>query len=134
EALASEDPGVPVSVSDAMLSRLARLTPAARTVVELVSVVPAKAELWLLNASVNPTTEALEECINSGMLLLDNGAVGFRHELARRAVEDSLPAPRLHSLHAQVLKVLLSREAEGQLARIVHHAQKSGDAAAVIEY
>jgi len=134
EALASQDPGVPVSVSDAMLSRLARLTPAARGVVELVSVVPTKAELWLLKESINPTTAALEECISAGMLLLDHGAIGFRHELARRAVEDSLAATRLHSLHAQVLKALLSRGAEARLARIVHHAEKSGDAAAVLEY
>ena len=134
EALASQDPGVPVSVSDAMLSRLARLTSAARAVVELVSVVPTKAEVWLLNESINPTSAALEECISAGMLLLDNAAIGFRHELARRAVEDSLPAPRLHSLHALVLKALLSRGAEGQLARIVHHAEKSGDATAVLEY
>lgn len=134
EALVSQDPGVPVSVSDAMLSRLARLTTSARAVVELVSVVPTKAELWLLNESIKPTTAALEECISAGMLLLDNGAIGFRHELARRAVEDSLPAPRLHSLHAFVLKALLSRGAEGQLARIVHHAEKCGDAAAVLEY
>jgi len=134
EALASQDSGVPVSVSDAVLSRLARLTPTARAVVELVSVVPTKAELWLANESINPTTAALEECVSAGMLLLDNGAIGFRHELARRAVEDFLPAPRLHSLHAQVLKALLGRGAEGQLARIVHHAEKSGDAAAVLKY
>src|SRR5262249_29447818 len=38
EALASQDPGVPVSVSDAMLSRLSRSTPAVRAVVEFVSV------------------------------------------------------------------------------------------------
>ena len=134
EALESQDPGVPVSVSDAMLSRLARLTPAARAVVELVSVVPTKAELWLLDESINPTTAALEECISAGILLLDNGAIGFHHELARRAVEDSLAATRLHSMHAQVLTALVSRGAEGQLARIVHHAEKSGDAAAVLEY
>ena len=134
EALASQEPGVPVSVSDAMLSRLARLTPGARAVVELVSVVPTKAEVWLLNESINPTTAALEECISAGMLLLDNDAIGFRHELARRAVEDSLAAPRLQSLHAQVLKALLSRGAGGQLSRIVHHSAKSADAAAVLEY
>ena len=134
EALASQDAGVPVSVSDAMLSQLARLTPAARAVVELVSVVPTKAELWLLNDSLNHASAALEECIATGILSLDNGVIGFRHELARRAVEDSLPAPRPHSLHAQVLQALLSRGAEGQLARIVHHAAKSGDAAAVVEY
>ena len=134
EALASDDPGVPVSVSDAILSRLARLTPAARAVVELVSVVPTKAEAWLLNESINPSNAALEECIGAGMLLLDNGTVGFRHELARRAVEDSLAASQLHSLHAQVLKTLLGHSAEGRLARIVHHAAKSGDASAVLEY
>lgn len=134
EALASQDSGVPASVSDALLSRLARSTPAARAVVELVSVVPTRAELWLLNESINPTTAALEECTGAGILLLDDGAIGFRHELARRAVEDSLPAPRLHSLHARVLKALLGRGGEGQLARIVHHAEKSGDAAAVLEY
>lgn len=134
EALASHEPGVPASVSDAMLSRLARLSPAARGVVELVSVVPAKAELWLLNASINPSPEALEECVSAGILRLDNDAIGFRHELARRAVEDSLPTPRLHSLHAQVLKALLSRNAADQLARVVHHAEKSGDAAAVLQY
>ncbi|HSD46337.1 MAG TPA: AAA family ATPase, partial [Pyrinomonadaceae bacterium] len=64
EALASEDQGVPVSVSDAVLSRLARLSPAARAVVELVSVVPAKVEMWLLNESIGPTTAVLEECAN----------------------------------------------------------------------
>ena len=134
EALASDDQGVPESVSDAVLSRLARLTPAARAVVELVSVVPAKAELWLLDETVNPTTALLEECVDAGILLLDTVAVGFRHELARRAVEDSLPAPRAQSLHGKVLQALLSRGAESHLARVVHHAAKSGDAAAVLEY
>lgn len=134
EALASQDSGVPVSVSDAMLARIARLSAAARSVVEFVSVVPAKAELWLLNDSINPATATLEECISAGILSVDNEAIGFRHELARRAVEDSLPAPRLHSLHAQVLKTLLTRDAETQLARVVHHAEKGGDAVAVLEY
>ncbi|MEN3330285.1 MAG: hypothetical protein V7638_5092 [Acidobacteriota bacterium] len=134
EALASHDRGVPVSVSDAVLSRLARLTPAARAVVELTSVVPAKTELWLVNESINPTTAVLEECADAGILLVDNAAIGFRHELARRAVEDSLPAPRAQTLHAKVLKALLSRGAESQLARVVHHATKSGDTSVVLEY
>jgi len=134
EALASEDQGVPVSVSDAVLSRLVRLTPAARAVVELISVVPAKAEVWLLNESINPATDVLEECADAGILVLDNTSIGFRHELARRAVEDSLPAPRAQSMHAKVLKALLSRGAPSDLARVVHHAAKSGNASAVLEY
>jgi DNA-binding CsgD family transcriptional regulator/tetratricopeptide (TPR) repeat protein len=134
EALASQDQGVPASVSDAVLSRLARLTPAARGVAELISVVPAKAELWLVKESVNPDTAVLEECAEAGILLVDDVSIGFRHELARRAVEDSLPAPRAQSMHAKVLQALLTRGAENQLARVVHHAAKSSDAAAVLEY
>ena len=132
EALAGDDQGVPVSVSDAVLSRLARLSPDARALVELISVVPARAELWLLNESISPSTAVLEECANAGILLLDNTAIGFRHELARRAVEDSLPAPRAQSLHAKVLQALLSRESE--LARVVHHAANANDASAVLQY
>jgi ATP/maltotriose-dependent transcriptional regulator MalT len=134
EALASEDHGVPVSVSDAVLARLARLTPAARSVVELVSAVPAKGEMWLVNETLNPPSAVLEECANAGILLMDNASIGFRHELARRAVEDSLPAPRAQSMHAKVLNALLRRGGETQLARVVHHAANSGDASAVLEY
>ena len=134
EALASNDPGVPVTVSDAVLSRAARLSASARAVLELVSVVPAKAEMWLIIETVNAATTAIEECLNAGMLLSDGEAISFRHELARRAIEDSLAAPRRQSLHARVLKALLKRGPEGQLARIVHHAAKAGDGSAVLEY
>src|SRR6185369_8074906 len=80
EALASQDQGVPVSVSDAVLSRLARLTPGARGVVELISVVPAKTEMWLLNETIKPTTALLEECADAGILLLHTEWICFRHE------------------------------------------------------
>ena len=134
EALASNEPGVPINVSDAVLSRVARLSPVARAVVELVSVVPARTELRLLEDILNPATAVVEECLNAGILLLDGDAIGFRHELARRAVEDSLPATRAHRLHALVLQSLLKDAPEKQLPQIVHHAAKSGDAAAVLKY
>ena len=134
EALASKEPGVPVTVSDAVLSRATRLSPAAREVLELVSVVPAKTEMWLLNDTIRPTTEVLEECISGGMLRSDGDALAFRHELARRATEDSLAAPRRQSLHALVFKALVDRRSEAMLARIVHHAAQAGDAAAVLEF
>ena len=134
EALAGNDSGVPENVSDAVLSRVGRLSAAARAVVELVSVIPARAESWLVDDTIKPATTVLEECINAGMLLLENNLIAFRHELARRAVEDSLPAPRAQRLHALVLNALLQHGPERQLPRIVHHAAKSGDAAAVLKY
>ena len=134
EVLSTNEPGIPVTVSDAVLSRGRRLSPAAREVLELVSVVPAKAEMWLLNDAIGPTTKALEECINAGMLRCEDEAISFRHELARRATEDSLAVPRRQSLHRLILKALLHRKSEALLARIVHHAAQAGDEAAVLEY
>ena len=134
EVLSSNEPGIPVTVSDAVLSRARRLSPASREVLELVSVVPAKAEMWLINDAIGPTTKALEECINAGMLRCEDEALAFRHELARRATEDSLAVPRRQSLHRLILKALLNRKSEALLARIVHHAGQAGDEAAVLEY
>src|SRR5262245_38577606 len=134
EALESRAPGVPVSVRDAVLSRAARLSPAARAVVELVSVVPARTEMWLLDDAINVEAGALEECVGAGMLRSDGDAVAFRHELARQAVEDALPAPRCQSLHNLVLNALINRGSESLLARIVHHAAHGGNRAAVLKY
>ena len=134
EVLSSNEQGIPVTVSDAVLSRARRLSPASREVLELVSVVPAKAEMWLINDAIGPTTRALEECIEAGMLRSEDEALAFRHELARRATEDSLAIPRRQSLHGLILKALLNRKSEALLARIVHHAARAGDEAAVLEY
>ena len=134
EALESKGPGVPVTVRDAVLSRAARVSPAARAVLELVSVVPAKTETWLLHDAISPEMIALEEAIDAGMLRCDSEAVAFRHELARRAVEGSIALPRRQNLHKLVLKALLGRSSEALLARIVHHAAQAGDAAAVLKY
>lgn len=134
EALESRAPGVPVTVRDAVLSRAARLSPAARAVLELMSVVPARTELWLLEDAIGPEAGALDECLGAGMLRSEGDAVAFRHELARRSVEDSLSAPRRHSLHNLVLNALVNRNSESLLARIVHHAAHGGNREAVLTY
>lgn len=148
EALASKEPGVPETVRDAVLSRAARLPGAARAVVELVSVVPARTELWLLNDTISPETDVLEEAVGAGMLRYEGEAIAFRHELARRAVEDSLSVPETQRLHTIILKALIKRNAgdrrqsgslparghDALLARIVHHASQAGDQEAVLEY
>ena len=134
EALASKESGVPVTVRDAVISRAARISTDARAVLELVSVVPAKTETWLLDDTISPDTAALEECLDAGMLRSDDDSISFRHELARRAIEDSLAMPRRQRLHAVVLEALLKRGSDALLARIVHHAAQAGDVAAVLEY
>ncbi|HTG92532.1 MAG TPA: AAA family ATPase [Pyrinomonadaceae bacterium] len=134
EALASKTPGVPNTVRDAVISRARRLSPSARAVLELVSITPARTEMWLLDEAGTADPSSLDECVNSGMLQCDDDAVAFRHELARLAIEDSLALSRRRSLHVEVLQTLLKRDSEALLARIVHHATHAGDPAAVLKY
>ena len=134
EALASKGAGIPSTVRDAVLSRAARLSSAARAVLDLASVVPARTQLWLLNDTIRPEEALLEECVSSGILRYEADAIAFRHELARRAIADSLSVHRRQSLHALVLTALVNRGSDALLARIVHHAAQAGDSAAVLKY
>jgi len=134
EVLASDTPGVPLMVRDAVLARMARLSPSARTLLELASVVPTRTEHWLLEAVLG-SASALEECITSGMLSLEHTTVAFRHELARQAVESTLSPLRHQTLHAQVLQAFITHgEGTSQAARLVHHALGAHDGALVARY
>ena len=66
----------------------------------------------------------------AGLLQLHGEALTFRHDLARRAVEDALSPLRRRELNARVLQAL---EAAGEpdAARLVHHARRAADAAAI---
>jgi DNA-binding CsgD family transcriptional regulator len=135
EALATDEPGVPISVREAVLARVARLTPDARCFLELAAVEPTRIERWAIDMIAGAEPAGLEECLATGMLRLEDGAVAFRHELARQAVEGTLSPPRRRALHAQVLGALLDRGIEQvPLARLVHHAAHAEDAALVLRF
>ena len=135
EVLASETHDVPLTVRDAVLARIAHVSPAARPLLELASVVPTRTERWLLEAVLGSAVSALEECLSSGMLTLDQTMVAFRHELARQAIESTFSPLRRQALHTQVLRALLNHgENPSQAARLVHHATGAHDEALVIRY
>lgn len=125
--------GVPHGVQDLVLARFARLSPDAQEIVRLASAVPAKIERWLIDRLLAPGAAALEECLDSGLLLAQSGALAFRHELARVAVESALSSPAAEALHARLLAALEGASATTvSLARLAHHAARAGDAAAVL--
>jgi class 3 adenylate cyclase/ATP/maltotriose-dependent transcriptional regulator MalT len=135
EVLAAGEEGVPNSVRDAVLARAAQLSVQARTVLDAVAVVPPQAELWLLEQLVPDPSEGVEEGLASGMLAAAPGAVAFRHELARLAVEESLPPTRSLALHRKALDALSSGPETGlDLTRLVHHADAAGDSEAVVRF
>ena len=133
EALAAVADTVPVSVRDAVLARAMRLTPDARKIAELACVIPGSTESWLLEQAVRFDEAAIEGCMSIGMVRADDGALTFRHELARRAFEDSLSQSHRQLLHAKVFAALAARPAISA-ARLAHHAAGARNAAAVMQF
>jgi DNA-binding CsgD family transcriptional regulator len=135
EALAAPGLPIPNTVRDAVLARVARLGEGAKELLEAVAVVPPRAELWLLDRLAPGAVDRLEECVSSGMLTTGRGFVAFRHELARLAVEESLPPHRSLDLHKKTLAALTTVEASVvDLARLAHHAEAAGDADALLRF
>jgi DNA-binding CsgD family transcriptional regulator len=132
EVLASAEDGVPATVADAVLARVRRLAPATQRAVEQLAVVPARCELWLARAVLADIAD-LAEAERAQVVTVHPDAIGFRHELARRAVEGALPTLTRMALNEEVLAALLAREAP-DLDRVVHHAVQAGDDAAVVEH
>ena len=125
---------VPRSVQALVLARFARLQKPARAIVRLASIVPARIERWLVDALLAPSLPDLEACLDSGLMLADASTLHFRHELARVAVESSLPPLVTQTLHAQVLHAITTSGRSMPPARLAHHAARAADDMAVRRY
>jgi len=134
EALAAGGSGVPETVRDAVLARAARLGADARQLLDAVAVVPPYVERGLLDQLVPNADDALDECTTAGMLRVDAGRVGFRHELARLAIEDSLQPGARRTLHRAVLALLLEMSGDVDPARLAHHAEESADTESILRF
>jgi predicted ATPase len=129
ELLAGPQGELPLTVRDAVLARASMLDAQARALLDLISVVPDEAELWLLEQAADSALDGLESCVAIGMLEEHGHAVRFRHELARLAIEQDVGAARKIELHRRVLPAL--EAGAGSPARLVHHAEAAGDHAAL---
>jgi DNA-binding CsgD family transcriptional regulator len=135
EVLAGEG-RIPESIRDAVLARATRLSEPARGLLDAVAIVPPEADFWLIEAVAAEAMKHLDECLSSGMLAPapDQAGVAFRHELARLAVEESLPPNRSVTLHRKALEALAHPPSGApDLARLAHHAEGARDAATVLE-
>ena len=135
EVLKNEDERVPATVRDAILTRVARLSPSARAVLELVSISPSAVALELVENILHPEPSSIDAGIERGILVLFGHALVFRHELARLAVEGSLTQSHARALHEQVLRAMLDRApADRSLALLIHHALGAASGPAILEY
>src|SRR6516225_12293153 len=103
EVLSSGSETVPVTVRDAVLARVARMSRAGQEIAGTASVLGRRAEVDFLVAVSGQPLAAVDECLDGGVLVLGGQAVGFRHELARLAVEQSLTQAERTGTHARAL-------------------------------
>jgi len=130
EALAAPSDEVPPTIVDAVMARVRQLSPASRAALEQLAVVPARVERWLVTAllgGLGPVVEAEQR----GIVELDPEGLAFRHELARLALERSLPAARRIELNRAVVEAMLARPG-ADLSRLVHHAVEAGDIGTIL--
>lgn len=127
--------GLPATVRDAVLARAVRQAPDVRALLDLASLVPARIEYALVERLLASNDDTIAAALASGLLRAEGDGFTFRHELARIALEQALPAPRRRDLHARIF-VLLEQGDAGPVthARLVHHATQSGASAAVLRY
>jgi DNA-binding CsgD family transcriptional regulator/tetratricopeptide (TPR) repeat protein len=135
EVLSSGEARIPPTVRDAVLARVSRTGRAGRRLLEAVAIVPSPVEPWLLDVLAGDDVSRFEECLASGMLVHERGRAGFRHELARLAVEESILPPRRLALHRVALRALgASPAGSGDPARMAYHAEQATDAEAVLRF
>jgi DNA-binding CsgD family transcriptional regulator/tetratricopeptide (TPR) repeat protein len=129
EVLRDPRSSLPVSAREAVLGRVDGLSRAARRALDVAVLLGARVDLALLDAVAAPTPEAVDELVDTGLLVADGPGLRFRHEITRRTVEDSLPPHRSSPLHGQILAQLRLRDTDDD-ARLAYHAEGASDAVA----
>ncbi|MFJ4835891.1 AAA family ATPase [Streptomyces sp. NPDC088747] len=125
--------GVPPTVVDAVLARLRGLDDTTRDALEQLAVVPSAVERSLVRALLADDVAELAAAEQRGLMVVTPERAGFRHELIRRAVVDSLPAARRIELNRSVLAALVAAPGS-DASRIVHHAAQAGDLDAIARH
>lgn len=135
EALAATDADVPQTIRDAVLGRASGLSAGARRLLDAIAITPPVCERWLLEQLAADDIEHLDELVASGIVVDHVDGLAFRHELARRAVDDSMPVGRREVLHREALARLGEPpHGDSDPARLAHHAGALGDGAAVVKH
>jgi DNA-binding CsgD family transcriptional regulator len=135
EILATEQGGVPPTVRDAVLARVARLSLSGRAVLNAAAVIGPRIEPWLLAEVVQAEAGAVDESLALGILRAQGEMLAFRHELARQALLDAIPPHQCAFLNQAVLDALKdSPTTQNDVTRLAHHAEAADNREAVLEF
>ena len=133
EVLRGESDQLPASARDAVLARAARLSAAGRDVLDAAALVGERVEPDLLAAVTGADAASLDEPVGAGLLVADDTGLRFRHEIARRAVEQEVGPRTAAEVHRRILAELETSGIDDD-ARLAHHAEGALDAAATVRH
>lgn len=133
EVLAAGDESIPATVRDAVLARASRLGPDAADLLAAAAVLGAPSDPAVLVAIAGVPPAAVDEALDAGVLVETEPGVGFRHELARQAIEQSTSVMRRRQLHRRALRVLTERTPADHRT-LAHHADAAGDDTAALRH
>src|SRR5262245_286796 len=134
EVLAAGDTAtVPLTIADAVRARVAHLDPVTVEILERLAVIPSAVQQWLVDVLVPAGPATLAPAEQRGLLTVTPSRISFRHELARRAVVDSMPTARRVAANRLVLAALLARPGI-EVSRVVHHAAQAGDSDVIVRH
>ncbi|HEY5879116.1 MAG TPA: AAA family ATPase [Nakamurella sp.] len=130
----AKDPGLPLpgSVRDAVLARTSDVTAEDFEVLQLVATAPDRLDDRALPA-LGVDLPTLRRLDTTGLLTRTRDGLVFRHELARQAVESTIPpggAPRLHARLVAALEQIQRPDP----AVLTHHAVGARDSARAARY
>ena len=133
EVLAAGGAHLPGTVREAVWARTKRLSATGSQIVRAASVLGPRCEAEVLGEVTAAEPEDIDECIAGGMLRRQYSIIEFRHELARRAVLESLASSERSRLHQRALTILRRRSPLADAAELARHAVEAGDGDAVLE-
>lgn len=132
ELLRLHEDVLPPTVADAVLARIGMLPRPTREAVELLSVLPRPPGAALVEQLLDDPA-VLAPAERRGLLVVDDdGRVRFRHELARQAVDRSLPTSQRRAHHELVL-TRLREAATPDISAVLHHAAAIDDAQVIVD-
>ena len=124
---------LPDTVQDAVLARLSRLSDRERDVVRVVSIAPRSIDLDTARDVSGGDAADVDRAVSAGVLVEHDGQLRFRHELARTAVEQSIPPGLRHDMHRAMIDMLLGADPPDH-ALIAHHAIRARSPEAIVRH
>lgn len=132
---------LPLTVQEALESRLGRLDPLARQVIEAAAVLQPDLSLALLERTAGRSEEelvdALDQLTTRQMLRPVGDDFAFQHELLRAVVYENLTAWRRRMLHRRAARTLAELTDAGRretLAHIAGHYEAAGEIDLAVSY